>query len=41
MHADHIIQKCENKALMWEVDNGQTLCPNCHMRKTLNDKIRH
>jgi len=42
MQADHIQPKGAYPDLEFELDNGQTLCPNCHRKKTIaDDQIYH
>lgn len=38
MEVDHIIPKIIRPDLSNNLDNLQTLCPNCHRRKTLQNK---
>lgn len=38
MHADHIKSIRDHPELAFEVSNGITLCPNCHARKTVQNK---
>lgn len=33
MHCDHIIPWKDNENLRFSIDNGQTLCPSCHLKK--------
>ena len=37
MEVDHIKAKKKFPELSREVSNGQTLCPNCHRRKTIEN----
>lgn len=38
MEANHIVEKSKRSDLRHDVNNGETLCPNCHKRKTLSFK---
>jgi len=38
MCVDHILPKSIYPELALDINNLQTLCPNCHARKTLNDR---
>jgi 5-methylcytosine-specific restriction endonuclease McrA len=38
MEVDHIKPKSHFPALKHEISNGQVLCPNCHRRKTMEDR---
>lgn len=38
MDADHIIPKSVDPKLKHDINNLQTLCPNCHKRKTLKER---
>lgn len=38
MVVDHILPKSVFPELALELDNLQTLCPNCHARKTIKEK---
>lgn len=40
MEVDHIKQKANFPELALDLSNGQVLCPNCHRRKTMEDKIK-
>lgn len=37
LNADHIIPFFKDKSLVFDVNNGQTLCVKCHRAKTLDD----
>ena len=37
VQADHIVPVCVNESMKYEMTNLVTLCPNCHMRKTLRE----
>ena len=41
LEADHIKQKALYQEIKWDINNGQTLCPNCHKRKTLKELKKH
>lgn len=42
MDADHIEPKSKYPEIQFEISNGQTLCPNCHRRKSLeNGDYKH
>lgn len=34
LNADHIIPYFKDRAKIYDLDNGQTLCYNCHLEKT-------
>ena len=38
MEVDHIKSKVIYPELKYELSNGQVLCPNCHRRKTMEDR---
>ena len=40
MEVDHIEPKALSESLRFDVENGMTLCPNCHRRKTIIDMKR-
>lgn len=41
MQADHIKMKSKYPELKYEISNGQTLCPNCHKRKWIEENKEH
>jgi 5-methylcytosine-specific restriction endonuclease McrA len=36
-HADHIVPVSARPDLRYDTSNGQTLCPSCHMQKTMRE----
>ena len=38
LHVDHVKSKSHHPELEFEVTNGMTLCANCHMIKTIENK---
>lgn len=38
MQVDHIKQQSKFPELKYDIQNLQTLCPNCHARKTISEK---
>ncbi len=37
VEVDHIIPRCINKMVEYDMNNLQTICPNCHKRKTVRE----
>lgn len=38
MTVDHKVSRAEAPELMYDLDNLISLCPNCHARKTIQDR---